>query len=530
MGYVYSRAQKIMIWLGSTNEYSELFLDACDLWYQGRFTKISEEATFVRLMHEFPEACRTFSLYPYVGQQYTTRGSCEQVAGNESEPHSTQLSRASHLLSRCYRNMFDLSWFHRIWVLQEVLRDSVQVSQYIKMYTTKRSIIWDRFWKLSIFLHARAGKSSGIATSSLHNISVNTNFSATSWTDLIRSASFNRAFGTLDILAVVKATRRFLSSDPRDKLFAILNLTREAGNSGQHQERIIVHQSHASKDKLIRPVYSKTFEQVLIDFACWHVGYTGSLRILNFKSASPDAALVGSYPSWVPNICQLDEHLPFTDVGVPFWSWPVFEVAGYPWPSLAVHGIRVACIEALLPGPFPFGHRLTSNDPIEQNRGSKEFFTFLSQQYYDESLHGPDELEFFLHSVPMLGRRTPDRRENFRHWIQSRNEDHHEHQADASSWTSEIRNFWCNHHIFTSSLAGSSPGVCPSFAEAGDLIVAFYGCSVPYLIRPGYGGPAGDQLGYQFIGPCSLYSDTWLNLDIVKYQTEHGITTEIFEL
>jgi hypothetical protein len=91
------------------------------------------------------------------------------------------------------------------------------------------------------------------------------------------------------MLDLLERTKHFHATDPRDKLFALLQLASNTVNTFVH-------------DPLITPDYTKPITSVISDFVRWQIRESLSLRVLINPDVMVRFVRGVELPSWAPDI------------------------------------------------------------------------------------------------------------------------------------------------------------------------------------------------------------------------------------
>lgn len=174
------------------------------------------------------------------------------------------------------KDILELQWFTRMWVIQEV---TLSRKQPIVVYGGQF-----RSWQSLLFAGAFFGQNP------FPNVfdSDDRNFACQRMLFMLRSSNHQ-----WNLPALLLATKRFQSTDPRDKLFALISLA-----AGRRQ-RIA---------DCMLPDYGKPVEQVYRDSTVQMIVETQDLALLSLRAADPAPKLPGhtsgdaaaALPSWVP--------------------------------------------------------------------------------------------------------------------------------------------------------------------------------------------------------------------------------------
>jgi hypothetical protein len=172
-----------------------------------------------------------------------------------------QASRHSRPDFSVLKAFYTRRWFHRVWVIQEVA-----MARSALVICGQQVLLWDHM-------------SSGLALNKFQD----SKLFLPPPTLRIGIFNYNRDQTLLELLI---ATRRCASSDPRDKVFALLALVSDS-------ERIPLHAD-----------YTKSAEWIFVQVAAWFTAHHGDSRILRhaYRPTRPQNpnGKEEFMPSWVP--------------------------------------------------------------------------------------------------------------------------------------------------------------------------------------------------------------------------------------
>ncbi|KAF2271839.1 HET-domain-containing protein [Westerdykella ornata] len=355
MGQIYSSAERVLVWLGVENIWSEVMMRLMEIWDSRSEKNYSLDAKidlsmlidkdrewFLELPQKFsnlriwtwelPEsdsapaiygACdleKQYGLLAPFWMAYATDLEFRRsmitayiTHGNNYSPTelAQRIQNPVHItlaVKWAVDAFFSRPWFKRVWVIQEVFRAPLDThgQPKVKLVIGDVSVDWERFCNFTRDLAAReetmnAGihhfpmvrdKPSGLA------------FFKGSWLSLWQRGIMDRN-QFIPILDVIETTGVFQASDRADKIYAILELGSDTRENMSHHR--------------LRPDYvNKLADFAMFDFARWHIGTKKSLDLLNFfPGYHPKQSLRwGNVPqkySWVPDIIRTDADWPFTN-------------------------------------------------------------------------------------------------------------------------------------------------------------------------------------------------------------------------
>lgn len=344
MGDVFSKAARVIIWLG-------------------------EETHDVRDAFDVIRKLRFYFWRQYSWQQETPR-LYRRVKWSKAwnEPILRREVEGAILEELDWQPLIDLlhrPWFHRLWVVQEVVNANRAVilcgGQEIPW-----SIVSSALWDL---------KNHGLATIFLDQYASNACFNVAAIEDAKGQRMFKQWYWGPDyqgftdpLFHVMLATRFCECSDPRDRVFAVMSIS---------QGRDIY-----LYDWEVDFNYSLSISELFKRFAIWDIIRCGSLRSLACAT-SPGAEQL-QLPSWVPDWTRIEDIDPF----VRYVNKTKFSASGRAkkdaWFShngtvLHVEGSAVDSVGAL--GPVPQFIKSTSLFQIDE--GAIEQIDLINQWLQD---------------------------------------------------------------------------------------------------------------------------------------------------
>lgn len=271
---IYHGATRILIWLGEESETSPLAIDAMKALDQP-----SERKGVVFRIHER----RCYELLKAI---------CD-----------------------AFGELLERPWFVRSWIRQElsVAKDAVVLCgrDSLSWYTLKRSAA-----RLG-HLRRKLSKESGIEIlgpeSTRHGLAISYltrgwiyGQSVTKIMGCIRSIWYYHAGGLLELLMT---GRHFDSTDPRDKVYAVLGLGRVPMKTGKR----ITEEQEGSLDVASFPVdYSKSVSEVYQDTVKYFINRDRNLDILTLLLTTRNTRSATDLPSWVPDWRVPASEIPIT--------------------------------------------------------------------------------------------------------------------------------------------------------------------------------------------------------------------------
>lgn len=298
----------------------------------------------------------------------------------------------------------------------------------------------------------------------------------------------------LKIIDVLVAAHDLDATDPRDKIFAVLQFGSETSDT-----------EHLPPE--VRPDYRKSVTEVFVDFTRWWISQNKSLRILSAvhtlhnrgwqkMSTGPDVDLSElGHPTWcfwyggaasrVRSTLALGEGTAFSASGSSAPDSKLLADTSGGSSVLRLAGFRICTIESIGPYPAVDGHGRLRGPSAMHDIFIRIFDPEIStmQWRWEREDHRP---------------RERDDRYRLKNYV--------DHLARHVRRGERGARFSCLSDCFfkTRDASGSEgEGLCPHYARVGDIVVILYGGALPYLLRKvEQQGISGND--YAFVGECYL--------------------------
>lgn len=482
MGNIYSRAIRTLIWLGETSVGSSQAWQLVDHIYnvfQRQFPNIS-----------VPEEIPT-RLY------------------SDSVHHAAGLSAFENAEWQCLRELFEIQWFSRIWIVQEVVlsrQDPVFIHGDITYPWAQ--VEWAASWlRRNGYLRL-----SHFTEGLLHVDNI---------------GYLRRAKAEWPLNALMSITQnKFRATDQRDKVYALLGMAAESIDS-------------ATLPQTLLPDYTLDVCEVYMKAARYFLERTGSLAILTRVRGTPGSLSknrrqheFGDWPSWLPDWSDFAVHN--RDIRKSF-SWihygninqparlgfpKQYRTAGdlalrmhhHPNPAiLRLEGLRIDTVMKVLQmsdsTTFVDNFNATFDTvmsrvlvlalPLLQDTNFLSWTTHfiktttadqhpLSGRTWEQGLK--DGYNYLYQLLPDI---LTDVSASLLEWLRETGSD-----GDATQYAALARNF-CYARAFLVTATGRM-GIGPSDSQLGDSVAEIPGGGVPYLLRPN--GEA-----WTFVGEAYVY-------------------------
>ena len=231
MGDIYANAKSVTIWLGEPTRFSDVVFDHLNDLMQSHIPLVPNDL----------EGHATESS----SQQDTDTMPSRLLEALRGAPGLDQEGQVKELLQSGFENLLNNAWFSRIWVLQEAA-----LARNLFIQAGSRKVLWKHFVVCVRFMQDGWNRTSGNAWP-VYDI------------EMLREQRFSIEPEEGDLLMMVEAFRGRQATDSRDKIYGLLGLT-ITGSSGRG----------------FQPDYSKSPQQVFLDFTLWHIQAHGNVRAL----------------------------------------------------------------------------------------------------------------------------------------------------------------------------------------------------------------------------------------------------------
>ena len=173
---------------------------------------------------------------------------------------------------RCFQDLLERSFWDRVWVIQEVA-----VASRISVWCGRYSVTWDRFNELFEVLSDNS-----------HRVTL-VNQSSSGFSTLLRFRQESISRKPIHFLDALHRSNTSLSTDPRDKLYALLGLTFD----GRHF--------------IPEPNYMSETTQIFTEFTTALIAGGEPLDFIYLRSAKRKVSFFNNLPSWVPDWANLGD-------------------------------------------------------------------------------------------------------------------------------------------------------------------------------------------------------------------------------
>jgi hypothetical protein len=455
-----------------------------DIYRASRLTLIWLGDESVGLKQSFSAAQEARNQFPLV-HPASINSSIETL----ERDYDCNISRIKNYLSHefdwnPFTSLLQLPWFRRKWVIQEVAMSHKAI-----LLCGRQTLSWEVLEELIIYLDTLE-----IAF-----------FPDKAWDPVVFATRRNlycmaqtRCFKEHQTISVLlRSTRGFDCTDPRDHLFALLGLATDTANQ-----------------IYLKPDYNSLPREVFTRFATWLATTQSSLDFLGIGfEVNPED---NSFPTWVPDFTK-----PSAEQMVPpdshFCSSldTTSQVTDYPGDrAISVAGLMVDTLQILGPetpqeqATVLFDQRETMNRTVELIRWLVECGRIANDLPYGNMTE--ERYEQFWRTMIWDNGFSPQSAPSqwsamFFRWFKGMCTLLLENHDDA--WWEQLREVEhfgiANEGAFTGRRLGCTVGnrlACvPNKAQPGDKICVFYGGKTPYVVRA-----CGNER-YKYVGICYLH-------------------------
>ncbi|KAL8825859.1 MAG: hypothetical protein Q9170_007629 [Blastenia crenularia] len=459
MSDIYRRARQTIIWLGPERNDSSLGID-----------------TLNHLGSKITVDWETWTCLP------------EGEKGEDEDSGLADLSKPLPINPKQWDSIVRLlerPWFQRLWIWQEA-----RLAKYAVVVCGSRSMPWDRL-RAACFRLDHCIDHDGLPDGPLRDIIGGLCFYV---------STYNSHTPLVDNL---RLTRHSKCSDPRDKVYALLNISQ--GNK--------FDQTRGGRAFMV-PDYGKSVQDVYQEFVVRTIEVTRKLSPLMYcdlRAPLPNA------PSWVPNIpvSTFDDSLNHLTAA----SGIAAHASSLGNGILEVSGIIVATIDEVLPTDNPTTgsrddslydlckrvRRLASRTlpcrksniyPCGGSLGEAFCRTIHCDHFAEDYFPSDPSLPPFQDSLDVLLALMKEPEENLEKLHDEASSEYSRYDSDSGTLDHceeylQSRNFLITREGYI--------GLAPSATKPGDQIGILLGCPVPIALRPV------DDGCFIVVGPCYLH-------------------------
>jgi hypothetical protein len=397
--------------------------------------------------------------------------------------------------------LFESPWFSRTWVVQEA-------------FNARETTFHCGDNTLTLATLLRVNK----CISSLKGLKLNSSHKAMMppiYDDLFHARFATGSSQSMQngILEVLIKGLDLDATDPRDKIFAMLQFGKETQNMGSLPLELV-------------PDYRRSVSEVFSSFTKWWIVKHESLRILSAIHALDGRA-------WQANKW---ETTPKYDADQPTWSWWFRGRSNW---SIGILGLKTDSSYRASADTKPDISLITEAKQMSilNLAGIKiDFIQSLTPYPY---FSPPQNLES-LHRT-YVGIFDPlNLTGKWQHQLAPENMDSYVFLDDTAKMRAHYAAHWdfsiktnaveCNDSCFFST-RGGLVGLSPTSARVGDILVVLYGGPVPYVLRElpdSHRDTEGLAKRYEFVGEC--YLESYMDGRGIRDNEQQGLQTEIFSL
>jgi hypothetical protein len=470
MREIYRNASRVIVWLGDGTDATQRSIE-----------------TVKAICHRYN------SLNPISGTEISSKDDIDQL----HEPMSERYVAAHYFVD--HWSVFEFSWFRRTWVVQEI-------------YNARSAIVHCGTDVLTWPTVLRVNRCMGM-------VPMKANSAHKAFMPPIFEVLFDSRIETdkewscnTSILDVLLKGLDLDATDPRDKIFAMLQFGRETGQLDKLPSDVAID-------------YRRPVKEVFARFTRWWIVEHKSLTIL-----SAIQALEGR--TWQQINLDRDEDI---TSGLPTWSWSyrghsnwavgilglppsapynaagttvpetVFITTSTSWRTLCLSGLRVGTITNIFPYPY-------FQPPKEHESLHRAYIAIF------DPLNLTGKWSDQLHSHRTKTYVMNDDKELMR--------GHSNAHYESTRRTASLE---CHSDCFMRT-DKDGIGLCTSGTRPGDLVVVLYGGNVPYVLRERNqsGSEGTDDKRWEFVGEC--YLEGYMHGRAIQEQRDKGKASEVFVL
>ncbi|KAH8656697.1 heterokaryon incompatibility protein-domain-containing protein [Tricladium varicosporioides] len=447
MGNIYEKAETVLLWLGED---------------------IHKQAT------------TAFYILKGIVKNWKIRRHWNMTTGDPSWRDKSANTPGTNLPSidshswACVSALFDCSWFWRVWVIQEVV-------------LANRAIL---IWGESEILWREVGLAAAIIRTNEYNVvrrhGLRGIYNAYLMYRLSQSQDMMEPPANLSFLDLLRLTRQFDSTDPRDRIYSLLGLHTVDNNPG-------------SGASLIEPDYTISVEELYRKIALKIIHLSGNLNMLSGVQnqqnwISGDRTFVSWVPRWDIAFSSTLASWDVDDVSSAAGKWSLERCTKDIPGSLIIQAIMVAEITDALPvmdgepnldilehPSLKSGlHHLWGLTCLyETLTAGKNWYGSRDIKPYEHR----DDLVAYIFSNPIY------KSQNFGSYLQLAE------TGDSTRFMETSRNACTQRRLFH--ISGDRLGLGPSCAEPGDAVWVLSGSKMPLVLRKNEGH-------FRLIGECYI--------------------------
>lgn len=393
------------------------------------------------------------------------------------------------------KKLFDRKWFRRVWIVQEVI-----LASELTLVCGDVRIHWEDFYQAAKYCDYQASDPR-LALVLPEN---------GSQAAVVSLGDFRRSYhekGAKDMYTLLREFKRTESTNPCDKLFALLSLATDRNIEG------------------FRPDYSSKFRDVVLKYAKVFVEEQGRGMELLHRARLSATADNSDLPSWVPSWTSPTAYLETIST----WGGPGHFCAGtHKNAEMEISGDVLSVKGQIVDSLVGVGKSPSTSD-VRRYLG--EIFTFIDDTYPNKE----EERRTLKWKVPIGAATQPPRGDwgddgglvSFeamdKYWALEDQDDNWKREEKKIRFNAaesrplreaEIlaKQLWPYLNTAMDFAEILSPavaciteakcvGIVPQTAFCGDVIAVFNGCAVPFLLRK---HDRGEDL-YQVVGECYMH-------------------------
>ena len=276
MKHIYSQAFRTFVYLGEAcpldGEVLKLMTSLCEL------AQVAEQYSLTELKNMKPtDAATSRALDAAIRFIELKKADFPGALTKTTDLLSAGLPHPLHPAWEAMQSLFSRPWFSRMWIIQEVV-----LSPDVFVMLGGYEMSWELVLK-SVFVYKEFGL---LGVTRLQNVTVLKEFTKSAAT-VLATIRLKNDFHSRSLIKLLNSFRHCYSSDPRDKVYALLGL---ANDQGAHQ--------------MVSIDYSKSIDAVYLECAQFFIRNGNGMEMLTIAGIPQkreDTDLKLSLPSWVPD-------------------------------------------------------------------------------------------------------------------------------------------------------------------------------------------------------------------------------------
>lgn len=385
---------------------------------------------------------------------------------------------------RSLRTLLNQEWFTRGWVVREAA-----LAQHGQVIWGQSIFSWKKLMLTLLWFVQRGQYASSVAEDMFQRIRTHLDAFVDRHISQLRCLIGEGDWARNSILEYLNSSRRLHMSDPRDRLYAFVDISTEE-----------------DRQVNVKPRYGDTPQEVYHEFASEYIRTLKNPKILDHVLHDAKSLHMG-VPTWVPcwDHREHDRQLRLTDKELTTRTFDSVQPNLLGTSILKVRGVVLDCIEFasdVFDGPSTTLESLADLWNTVQSRASNTPYQTSLLQVFISTLTATrfrGDWETWQRKCKRYAQRLME--------IQNFSENCTDRIADVEGGRvhAQIKDFVHKRKLVITSRGYM--GLGPAVVQEGDLCAIVFGCTMPCALRP-----TGQENQFQFLGPCFLlgsreYSD-----------------------